>query len=160
MTTPSRRFEMQGNLLSGPPCQLDGARRPLAGDKRALAELMFAAYQGTVDYSGESVEDAEIEMEKTFTGGYGTFSPECSYVVERASELVCASLITFHRQVPLLAFAMTAPAWKRNGLARAAVLGSMHDLRARGATQLHLAVNPRNQFAIDLYESLGFEAKP
>ncbi len=106
---------MQVTLSSGTKNTLDATRHPMEGDKRALAELMFAAYQGTVDYSGESIEDAEEEIVKTFSGVYGKFLPSCSYVVESGSQIVCASLIKVLDQGPLLAFAMTSPSWRRRG---------------------------------------------
>lgn len=159
MATPSRRLEMQAVLLRGVKLQIDGARRPAPSDKRALGQLMFAAYQGTADYSGESVEEAEREIEKTFMGSYGDFLPDCSYVVERNLTLVSASLITMLDQKPLLAFAMTSPSWKRQGLARAAIFNSMQDLLDAGATHLQMVVNPMNHCAVNLYESLGFRGK-
>jgi len=119
---------------------------------------MFAAYQGAVDYTGESVEDAEEEIEKTFAGVYGLFLPHHSYVVESESTLVCASLLTRPRKWPLLAFAMTAPDWKRLGLARATIGNAMQDLFEAGESRLELVVNVKNQPAIDLYAILGFKA--
>ncbi len=117
---------------------------------------MFAAYQGTIDYTGESVEAAAEEVGKAFAGAYGRYMPQHSYVVERESILVSATLVTRRDGLPLLAFAMTAPDRKRMGLARALIGNAMQDLYEAGETQLELVVNARNGPARDLYLSLGF----
>jgi predicted GNAT family acetyltransferase len=134
-----------------------GARRPRVDDLGELARLMFAAYQGTIDYTGESVEDATGELTKTFAGAHGLYLPQHSYVVERGSTLVSASLVTRREGLPLLAFAMTAPDWKRKGLARATIGNTMQDLFEAGETRLELVVNAKNLSAYDLYISLGFK---
>lgn len=74
-----------------------------------MANLMWTAYQGTVDYNGESVEDAAQEIAKTFAGGYGVYLARYSYRVERESTLASAVLVTRRNDRPLLAFVMTAP---------------------------------------------------
>ena len=106
---------------------------------------MFAAYHGTIDYTGESVEAAIEEVRKTFAGAYGQFLPQHSSVVERDGILVAASLVTRPDVVPLLVFAMTAPSWKRLGMARAAIGNAMQDLFEAGETQLQLVVNAKNR---------------
>lgn len=150
------RLEMSVALASHPRVLVPGARRPRPDDLQALARLMFAAYQGTVDYTGESVEAAAQEVQRTFTGAYGTYLAEHSCVVERESKLVSASLVTRREGRPLLAFAMTAPDWKRRGLAKATLGNVMQDLVAAGETRLELFVNAKNQYALGLYLSLGF----
>jgi GNAT superfamily N-acetyltransferase len=118
---------------------------------------MLAAYKGTVDYTGESVEAAAEEMAKTFAGAYGLYLPQHSYVVEHGATLVSASLVTRREGLPLLAFVMTTPDWKRLGLARATVGNAMQDLHEAGENRLELAVNAMNQPALNLYRSLGFK---
>ena len=117
---------------------------------------MLFAYRGTVDDAGESIEDARREIENTFAGVYGIFLREHSFVVERESALICASLITRPARWPLLAFAMTAANWKREGLARATIKNVMQDLFEAGDTRLYLVVNAENERAIALDASLGF----
>ena len=90
-------------LASHPRALVAGARRPRPDDLQALATLMMAAYQGTVDYTGESLDDAAHEIAKTFAGGYGVFLARYSYVVEYESKLVSASLVTRLEDRPLLA---------------------------------------------------------
>ncbi len=157
MSSHPHRLEMIARLAPGPRPDLPGSRRPQAGDKTGLAALMFAAYQGTVDYTGESEAEALAEVEKTFAGGYGRFLPHHSIVVEQGQRVVCAALVTHRDEQPLLAFVMTAPAWKRHGLARAAIGLVMRDLHQAGEQVLTLALNAKNEPAKQLYVPLGFK---
>lgn len=59
----------------------------------------------------------------------------------------------------MLAFAMTASDWKREGLARATIAHVMQDLVEAGDTRLDLVVDRRNRAAIALDVSLGFVAR-
>lgn len=156
MATESRRLEMHADLSSSDRKLLPGGRRPRPDDKQALAELMFTAYQGTVDYSGESISDAEGDIEELYCGSYGELLTDYSYVIEREQTIVCASLITNFKGVPLLAYAMTSPTLQKRGLAKAAISNSMQDLFDGGHEYLQLVVNPKNLNAISLYGNLGF----
>ncbi len=156
MSVNPNRLEMTAVLSNRRRERIPGSRRVREDDLHGLAELMFSAYQGTVDYTGESVESAAEEVTKTFTGSYGRYMPQYSYVVVRESALACATLVTRREGVPLLVFAMTAPAWKRKGLAKATIRQAMQDLFEAGETQLDLVVNAKNSPALNLYLQLGF----
>ena len=60
-----------------------------------LARLMWAAYQGTVDYDGETLEEATKEIEHTFEGGYGALLSDCSFVISDESDQLLISAILF-----------------------------------------------------------------
>ena len=156
MSVNPDRLEMTVELAGRQRQCVAGSRRAREDDLHGLAGLMFAAYQGTVDYTGEPLEAAADEVKKVFAGAYGRYLPQCSYVVERESTLACAALVTRLDGLPLLAFAMTAPDWKRKGLARATIGDVMQDLFEAGETRLTLVVNAKNRPALDLYVSLGF----
>lgn len=121
-----------------------------------LARLMLEAYRGTVDDSGETLDDAVAEVERLLGGTYGAFDPETSEVIERDGMLVSATLVTRYEGLPLVAFSMTAPAWKRRGLARAGLVRAMARLAERGESTVQLAVTKANAPAVALYISLGF----
>jgi RimJ/RimL family protein N-acetyltransferase len=131
-------------------------RSPVEDDVGALARLMRAAYHGTIDDEGETEADALAEVRKTFAGHYGAFVPDCSKVVERGGEILHATLVTRWEDRPFIAFSMTDPRAKRSGLARAALVGAMDDLRAGQEHELRLVVTLANLPAFTLYESLGF----
>ena len=156
MSANPNRLEMTVALANRCRDRVPGSRRAREDDLHGLAELMFAAYQGTVDYTGESIEAAAEEVKKTFAGSYGIYMPQYSNVVVRESALACAALVTRREGLPLLAFAMTAPNWKRTGLAKATIGNAMQDLYEAGETQLALVVNAKNRPALDLYFLLGF----
>lgn len=145
------------------------ARSPSAADASQLARLMLDAYAGTTDDSGESLEDAHGEIAKLFAGDFGAFDAPASLVLCREGVIASATLITRNLGVmgrpvgvgePFLAFSMTAPRFKRQGLARAGLVCVMTRLRDRGEPRLHLVVTRANAPAVRLYQSLGFVAVP
>ena len=147
---------MHAVLAPSPRVLIAGLRAPTPADADALARLMLAAYAGGVDDEGEDEAAARVEVRKTFGGDYGAFDPASSQLVTRADELLHATLITRWQGRPFVAFAMTAPAAQRAGLARACLVSAMQDLRAQGETELRLVVTLANLPARSLYESLGF----
>jgi ribosomal protein S18 acetylase RimI-like enzyme len=129
-------------------------------DRSALAALMLAAYRGTVDDAGEGPQEAAAEISRLFDGAYGIFDASCSEVVVRDLSVVNATLVTEFRGHAMVAFSLTAPAWKRRGLARAGLLRVMERLRLSGRHAVDLAVTATNAPARRLYESLGFVEVP
>ena len=119
---------------------------------------MLDAYAGTIDDAGnETIETARAEVVKLQRGDFGALDA-VSVAVEREGALASATIVTRERGEPLLAFSMTAPRWKRCGLARAGLLHVMHALHQRGEARLHLVVTAGNTPAENLYRSLGFVA--
>lgn len=152
---------------------LSGARVPVASDAAALARLMLDSYAGTIDDAGETLQDAVGEVAKLLAGDFGAFDAAASLVVQRdgpaGRSLASATLITRNTGTmkgpigvtigvgeAFLAFSMTAPAFKRQGLARAGLVAVMSRLRDQGEARLHLVVTRANLPALRLYESLGF----
>ncbi len=123
---------------------------------RGLGTLMHRAYLGTIDYEGETIEDAIAEVRKTFAGEHGALMNACSTLIERDRNLVSATLVTRWRDSPFIAFSMTDPLFKRRGLARACLISSTNKLAAAGERELRLVVTLANEPAMALYESLGF----
>ncbi|MFZ4574940.1 MAG: GNAT family N-acetyltransferase [Phycisphaerales bacterium] len=68
-----------------------------------------------------------------------------------------ATILTHIRGVPLIAFSMTSPPWKRRGLARAGLVRVLRLLAARGEGAVDLIVTEGNDPAMALYRGLGFE---
>lgn len=149
---------MTATLGSQARIALAGERPPTPEDIQKLAALMLAAYRGTVDDEEETIEEALIEVHKTFDGEHGPFLPACSRVVVIGDELVSATPLTRWKDRPFVAFAMTAPHWKRKGLARACMINSMQDVLAAGDDKLSLVVTVANVAALTLYQRLGFQS--
>lgn len=142
-------------LAAVPPAPA-GLRALLPADAEGLARLMLEAYAGTIDDAGnETIETARAEVSKLQRGEFGALDA-VSVVVEREGLLASATVVTRERGEPLLAFSMTAPRWKRCGLARAGLLHVMHALHRRGERRLHLVVTAGNTPAENLYRLLGF----
>jgi GNAT superfamily N-acetyltransferase len=147
---------MRAKLAEMPVPVIDGLRLPSDADVQPLGSLMHSAYRGTIDDEGESEADALVEVQKTYAGAYGSFVPSCSAVVERGGRLLSATLVTRWQDRPFVAFSMTEPNFKRNGLARACMMAAMSRLHAAGEHELGLVVTLANLPAFNLYTSLGF----
>ena len=100
------------------------------GDVEALGALMLDAYRGTIDYEGETLEDATTEVWTVLAGGYGAFLKDSSYVIEDEERLLSASMVVFSEELgqPLLVFSMTHPDHKRKGMAEFLVKASINAL--------------------------------
>ena len=51
----------------------------------------------------------------------------------------------------------TTLGWRGRGIARALIVASLHELKARGMTEAALGADTDNPQAFDLYRMLGFE---
>ena len=148
--------------LDSAPGPIDLACRTAAPpDREALAALMLDAYRGTIDYDGESLDDALREIDHVCSGSYGRFLSDCSFVFDGEAGLSSACLVTMLNEgksdeTPLLAFAMTRKQDQRQGLSTALILRSVAALAGLSYSRLSLAVTADNHPARRLYEKLGF----
>ena len=128
-------------------------------DAHDLAILLYAAFRGTIDNEGETFANAVREIEKTFAGDYGRLLPDCSFVIQDGEFIASSCLISWFEphNAPLVAFTMTRPEHKRQGMARFLLRGSINALMDRGCSQLTLIVTAGNEPAHSLYASLGFQ---
>jgi GNAT superfamily N-acetyltransferase len=159
MRQDSRRRCMVAPLSQRTRLLVAGLRSPCEADISRLAELMYGAYRGTTDDRGESIDDAAAEVRRTFAGEYGAFEPGCSKVIEVGAQILSATLITRWQAGPFVAFSMTAPGFKRTGLARTCLLDAMQDLFERGEREIRLMVTWSNLPARNLYGQLGFRVQ-
>lgn len=147
---------MRVALTRRPDPAIHGLRAPSVADATALGELMHRAYQGTIDSEGETEAQAIEEVKRTLDGAYGPIELAHSRVIERDGGLASATLITRWRDQPFVAFSMTHPRSKGQGLARACMIACMNALVNAGERELHLMVTVANHPAVALYNSLGF----
>jgi GNAT superfamily N-acetyltransferase len=153
----SKRSFMRAALAPLKPTEGLEVRSFEAGDTQALGALMYRAYLDTVDYEGETPEQAAAEVAKTIKGEYGTFLPSCSKVFARSRSLLSATLVTRFQDRPFVAFTFTEPESAGQGLARACMQSAMNELFAQGERELRLVVTLANTPAVKLYTRLGFE---
>lgn len=125
-------------------------------DVIALGCLMYRAYLNTVDYDGETEEQAIEEVKKTVNGDYGEFLPACSTVTVSDGTPVSATLVTRFQARPFIAFSFTDPLFQRRGFAKGCVAAAMTKLVEQGENELRLVVTRANSRAVELYQSLGF----
>jgi ribosomal protein S18 acetylase RimI-like enzyme len=121
---------------------------------------MFSSYRGTPDDEGGDLATAHAEVHSTLSGTYGPFDFVASEVIVINDIAASATLVTHYQSEILIAFTMTAPSHKHQGLARAGLIRTLHRLRAAHHTEAFLAVSHNNHIARHLYESLGFVLRP
>ena len=152
----TRRFVLAAPVQRRPVLADPTARPPVPADAEALAVLMQAAYQGTVDDEGETLDETRAVVAQYFAGVFGPPMPAVSEVTEREGALVAATLLTQWWGGPFVAFMVTAPDAQRQGLARAGLTRALNRLAAGDEPWLRLVVTQGNSRAEALYESLGF----
>ena len=131
-------------------------RRVTSDDAVALALLMDRAYRGTIDHEGESPAQCLEEMHGTVTGKYGPFLDGASFVITEGQNSLSASLVTFWKEKPLLAFSMTDPSAQNKGYSKFLIERSISALAEAGYSQLFLVVTEGNSAAERLYDRIGF----
>ena len=150
------------SIQLAPQQSLNERRTIQQDDAEGLARLMHAAYRGTIDDEGETLNEAREEIHKTFAGEYGRLLSDCSFAIEADGSLISACLVSWYEpsSTPLVAFLMTHPDAKRQGHARMLLRQSMNALLEQGYSKLTLVVSEGNNPAIALYRNLGFTVDP
>ena len=127
-------------------------------DADALGVLMLDSYKNTIDYEGETLEDAVSEVSATLNGKYGPFLEECSFLIEDAEKILSACIVVHSDEVglPLIAYTMTCPGHANQGMATYLIKKSMTALFVHGYRELYLVVTEGNAAARHVYEKVGF----
>ena len=133
-------------------------------DAAILAELMDMAYQGTIDHEGETLDQCLEEMRGTLGGKYGAFLNFASFCAISDNAAISASIVTFYKGIPLLAYSMTSPDFQGKGIGRYLIERSIDALAKHGYPDFYLVVTSGNRPAENLYARVGFKylgsAKP
>jgi predicted N-acetyltransferase YhbS len=131
-----------------------------------LGALLHAAFVGTIDYDGESLEDAKQEINEAMSGKYGEVINGASRIATDETGTAIAAVI-FVREVsrsdaseshPLLAFTMTHPNHQGKGLGSQLISYGLQSLHSHGCATCELVVTIGNS-AQRIYERLGFTPK-
>src|SRR5215510_15600553 len=69
-------------------------RNPSVVDQQILAELMLDSYRNTIDYDGETIEDAIHEVASYFSSQDSAWLDN-SWLAFIENDLICASLVGF-----------------------------------------------------------------
>jgi GNAT superfamily N-acetyltransferase len=151
---------MVARLAAVPPPPGPVASRPVReGDGTALGLLAHAAYRGSVDDNGEHEAWHVADLTAALDGEYGRLMTPVSRAVPAGDALVAAAIFTWWDELPLLAFCLTRPDRRGEGLATRLITHAARELAADGHDAMHLAVTETNP-ARALYERLGFREAP
>mgnify|MGYP001796518151 CR=1 FL=1 len=131
---------------------------PSEADEDALGELMLAAYSGTIDYEGETLEEAQAEIGNFFSGSYGEPLYDCSLICFVGDCLTSACLVSWWepKAAPLITYVITHAYWKRHGLATAVLQRSLHQLQQAEFDTAYAFVTPGNRPSEKLLGHTGF----
>lgn len=129
-------------------------RTPTSADRQALAGLMIDAYVGTIDYEGETPEQALEEVD-----GYLAESAylETSLLVVSGKNVEAAAMMAWFEEVPLVAFVMTRAAAKGTGLATVLVDNVVDAVWQTGATEIRAFITEGNLASEIVFTRVGFE---
>lgn len=127
-------------------------RKPHKGDIAELGDLMLDAYRGTIDYDGESIDEAESEVSDFFAS-----SPhlDASYIAEVNGSVAGAILVASWQQEPLVSYVMTRPEYKNQGLGTLLLQETLNTLRKDGAERVHAFITDGNTASEALFRGAG-----
>jgi len=134
-------------------------RTVVQSDGPALGELMLAAYQGSIDDEGETLDESIAAAQAMLDGRYGPLLDRCSFVIEQAAQAIGACIITQWKGTPLVCDVMVHPAHKRQGLGTFLLKQSAQALFEQGYRDLVLYMTVGNDSAQHVYEKLGFRVE-
>lgn len=124
-----------------------------------LAPLMLAAYHGTPDDEGETLEDTVEVIRSTTDGCFGPWVAEASFLAFDVGTGGPVGAILVAREqdgTPFITFVFTHPDKTGNGVASALIAHVCRALSQNGLPELRLWVSAANQRALRLYRHLGF----
>lgn len=153
------RFLMKCDLSSWNNTNVSGVRKISSSDACELGRVMYEAYQGTIDYSGETIDEATMEVEETLKGKYGNIIEDACLLTEENGQIASAVIFNWfeEKQLPLLTFSMTRASSKGKGHAKNLLQASLSVLNKAGHSECCLFVTEGNEPAISIYKSLGFK---
>ena len=153
---PHQRHKMKLRLTKQIFSKTWPCRAVSLADAPTLGQLMIEAYRGTIDYDGETVEQATEEVAGMLGSKYGDFMPSSSFLVEAEGQPIAACLISFWEEAPLVTVLMTHPNYRGQGLGTFLMRQSINVLYSQGYQDLYLFVTVGNDDAQHIYEKLGF----
>lgn len=125
-------------------------------DIDALAVSMFEAFQDTVDYEGESLEDLKKELCSVIEGTFGIFIHEASFQIKQNGNISAVILISLYKDKLLVSELFTTKEYLHLGMASSLLKKSINELVRLGYENIVLNVHPQNVGAVNLYRKIGF----
>ncbi|MEM9204627.1 MAG: GNAT family N-acetyltransferase [Actinomycetota bacterium] len=146
------RHEYRIDLSTWTMTSARGVRRLTVDDVAELPGLMLAAYAGTTDDEGETLTEAVEEIEGWLRNG-GDLG--ASFGAEIDGRLCAAALVAATPVEVVLAYVITHPDHKRQGLGRRVVSGVLDGLQAGDTRAVHLWITEGNEPSERLFAGLG-----
>jgi L-amino acid N-acyltransferase YncA len=136
-------------------------RPPTPADAEALADLMIESYRGTIDYHGETLDQALADVRAYLDGVEGVPLLDCSWLCCVEEQLVAACLVGWwnERATALVYYIMTRLGWKGRGLGRSLVGRALQSLAARGEPRVAGVITEGNVPSERLFARWGFVRK-
>ena len=125
-------------------------------DVAPLADLMLDAYLGTIDYEGETLQDAIAEVQAYFDGKRGGEPLLDVSRVATQNGLVSACLVAGDRRKPLIAYVMTRASAKGQGLAKYVLVSVLRAMQEAGSVGVRAVITQGNAASERLFAGLGF----
>jgi len=135
-------------------------RNPSLEDLQKLAELMLDSYRDTIDYDGETINDAVREVQSYFSGLRDDSTwLNLSWLGFVEDSLACASLVSFwkDRNAPIIAYVMTSSHWKGKHLATLGVARSLQSLVESNHNKVYAVITEGNLPSERVFTRIGFE---
>jgi lactoylglutathione lyase len=134
------------------------ARMPTPADREALARLMLEAYRGTIDDEGESLDEAREEVDAWLASA--PLLDGSRVLGTRDGALISAVLVSRLGDLPIIAYAMTAPPHTARGLASALLSDVVASLAAQGERAVVAFITEGNLPSERVFTRAGFERLP
>lgn len=135
-------------------------RTAQTADATLLAELMIDAYRDTIDYDGETFDDALSEVNAFFAGERGG-QPwlQMSFLAFADSLLVGACLAGAwdERQSPIISYVMTSAKWKKHGISRLLLDQVLRALIEKDYSEVRAVITDGNKPSENLFLQFGFQ---
>lgn len=142
------------------PTRIPGARvrADLAINRYTLSKLMLNAYRGTIDYDGETIDEARAEIDRYLDDQELTPLLNRSWLFYADGHLVSACLVSWwpRRQCPIVAYVLTDPEWKHRGIAAELLQEVIHSLGLQDFRELRAVITEGNIPSERLFARAGF----
>ncbi|MDR8050753.1 GNAT family N-acetyltransferase [Burkholderia cenocepacia] len=161
-STRERSARFWKRALSGSlhrPAVLPGGLRHVEPDDvPALAQLLFAAFHGTIDDPGHTEAQYALKVSAILGGRYGEWIQEASWTVEQTNGLQSVCLVCDYKPYgcPVIAIIASAPARQRSGAGGALLAAALDKLSALGHAECCAMVTKGNVASEHFFRSCGF----
>ena len=131
-----------------------------SGDAAQRPRSLIDAYRGTIDYDGETNDDALAETHAYLIGERG--GPPWLTNSRQAflnTRLVGACLVGewSESQLPIIAYVLTRAECKRNGIGRQMLFSMLKVLSEKGFSEVRAVITEGNEASENLFHQLGFQ---